>query len=119
MGPIKGIHFQINQAKNHLAGNIDCLFLFCCFRERTFGTSYDLVFKFFRGGNQRGKATNELTGWGSELHSQPFETASDVGQSSDVSGSCEVAESESQALQERIKWLEHHVAKKVVLRLFL
>ncbi|CAK9143559.1 unnamed protein product [Ilex paraguariensis] len=63
-------------------------------------------------GNQRGKATNELTGWGSELHSQPFETASDVGQSSDVSGSCEVAESESQALQERIKWLEHHVVKK-------
>ena len=53
------------------------------------------------------------------MQSQSFEAASDAGRPNDVSGSCKVSESEPQALQDRIKVLEQHVAKKVVSRLLL
>ncbi|CAK9183877.1 unnamed protein product [Ilex paraguariensis] len=65
-----------------------------------------------RGRDQHVKATYDLTGWTSDMQSQSFEAASDAGRPNDVSGSFKVSESEPQALQDRIKVLEQHVAKK-------
>ncbi|KAK2972967.1 hypothetical protein RJ640_022024 [Escallonia rubra] len=67
--------------------------------------------------NRRGKATTDATGCTNDSQGQPSEGLPNEGQAHDVSADGKVAESESEAvvhsLQDRIKWLEQHVEKKV------
>lgn len=73
--------------------------------------------KILREGSQGGRATCDVTGSTNDMHGQTSECLSDVGQGNDVSEDCQVVKSESEAvvisLQDRIKWLEQHVVKKV------
>ncbi|KAL7220263.1 hypothetical protein ACSBR2_013181 [Camellia fascicularis] len=73
-----------------------------------------------RGRNQRGKATCDATGLANEVRVLAPEPSRDAAQPNDASESCK-AESESEAvvhsLQDRIKKLEQHVVKKVILNL--
>lgn len=90
--------------------------------EGTFGflfhVTHDFVHFFGRGRNQRGRATSDTTGWVSKAHSQPSEaTTREEAQINGASGSRK-AEPESGtsvlSLQDRIRELEKHVVKKVV-----
>ncbi|XP_059632399.1 TNF receptor-associated factor homolog 1a isoform X2 [Cornus florida] len=69
-----------------------------------------------RGRSQRGKLICDATGLDNGMPSQPSERATDAKQPNDASGSSKMAESESEAvvlpLQDRIKNIEQHVAKK-------
>ena len=91
------------------------MFLLVLKKKRLYGT--DLLPQTCRGKN-RGKATSGGSSWANEVDNQSSVPATEAGETNDVSGSSKTADSsESEtvvsSLQDRIKWLELHVVKKV------
>lgn len=102
--------------KNHLAGNMFSLHFLLGYWMEIYGMV--LIWHVTcRGKNQRGKVSSDGTSWANETDNQPFGPATDAMDMNGVSGSSKTGESESEAvvssLQDRIKWLEQHVVKKV------
>lgn len=62
--------------------------------------------------------THDGSNWANETDDQPSRSATDAGEHNDISESNKAGESESEtvvsSLQDRPKWLEQHVVKKVV-----
>lgn len=75
----------------------------------------DLALLTCRGKN-RGKVTSDGNSWANEMDSQVSGSATDAGDTNDVSGSGKNGDSELEtglSSQERVKWLEQHAVKKV------
>lgn len=73
---------------------------------------------FLCRGKNRGKTSSDVGSWTNEIDSQPSGSAADAGDFNDESGNGKIGKSESEvaviSLQDRLKWAEQHVVRKVV-----
>lgn len=74
-------------------------------------------------GKNRGKASCDMGSWTNEIGVQPSGSAEDAGDDKKESGSGKVEKAESEgavlSLQDRLKWADQHVVRKVVSLIFL